>query len=146
MSPLIPFFSLFGPFFLSLEAIFEVKLPLVGSLNLCRKRPGKMLKESYQYLCFVQRKHSNCHKNHKMVRFNHIFDIFSLWCNRIVLIHFVSYQTAPGTSLEYPQPIFLREKNYNPLGIFQNWGFRVILWDCGCIYFLRDLKINTSHV
>ena len=42
-----------------------------------------------------------------MVHFDYIFDIFSLWCNQIVLIHFAYCQTAPVTSLEYPHHMHL---------------------------------------
>ena len=30
--------------------------------------------------------------------------------------------------------------------IFENWGFWVILGDCGCKYFLRDIKIYIPWV
>ena len=81
-----------------------------------------------------------------MVHFDFIFDVFSLLYNQSVVIRFASCQTSPGTSLECPQPIFLRGNNRNHLRIFENWGFRVSLGDCGCIQFLRNLKIYAGHI
>ena len=53
------------------------------------------------------------------------FDIFSVQCKRIVLIHFSSCQTSPGTSLESP--------NHIHASIFENlpfWASFGHLWAC----------------
>ena len=53
------------------------------------------------FIQFIVNAH-NVRKTTKMVNFDHIFDVFSVQYNWIVLIYFSSCQTSPGTSLEYP--------------------------------------------
>ena len=70
------------------------------------------------FIQFIVNAH-NVRKTTKMVNFDHIFDVFSVQYNWIVLIHFASCQTSPGTSLEYPHHIHL--------SIFENWLFGAII-------------------
>ena len=93
---------------MTLEIIFGAKLLLVGSLNLYRKGPEIFLKNHIDIYVPSKRKVQNVRELTKMVHFDFIFDVFSLLYNQSVVIHFASCQTFPGTSLEYPNPIFLR--------------------------------------
>ena len=60
------------------------------------------------FIQFIVNAH-NVRKTTKMVNFDHIFDVFSVQYNWIVLIYFSSCQTSPGTSLEYPHHILLEK-------------------------------------
>ena len=69
------------------------------------------------FIQFIVNAH-NVRKTPKMANFDHIFDVYSIQYNRIVLIHFSSCQTSPWTSLEYPHHMHLI--------IFENWPFWAI--------------------
>ena len=77
------------------------------------------------FIQFIVNAH-NVRKTTKMVNFDHIFDVFSIQYKRIVLIHFSSCQTSPGTSLEYP--------HHMHLSIFENWPFWAIFWPFWAIF------------
>ena len=65
-------------------------------------------------------------ENYKKNYFDHIFDVCSVQYNWIVLIHFASCQTSPGTSLEYP--------HHMHSSIFENWSFWVNFWPFWAIF------------
>ena len=85
--------------------------PVVGTLNLYRRMPDSLQKESAQsdYPALRKRpKTDDLSDIQNMSTFLHIMDVFSLLSYPIELIPFAMSQASLDTSLEYPQHGFLR--------------------------------------
>ena len=124
-----------------MKAIFEAKPPPVGSLNMCQKGPYKILKASNQYLYSVQRKHPKCHKKH---RNGPIWPLF--WCFLILVQSNCPHSFCIFSDISWDNFRVPTTNTFEGETLFENWGFRVILGDCGCKYFLRDIKIYMGHI